>query len=53
VTLTFELDSVKVNQQTKYLVKMSFCSKVIVWTHRQMNKHTHTRLTALLRPLKQ
>jgi len=49
--LTFEsdLDSVKMNQQTKYLSQRSSSYKVIVCTHR----HRHTRPTAPPGPLKQ
>jgi len=44
-TLNLDLDRVKLNRRAKYLGQRSFCSKVIIWTHRK--KHTHNEPIAL------
>jgi len=57
MTLTFEydLDMVKLNQQTTYLGQRSCSSKVLsahTHTHTHTHKHTHTQPSALSRPRK-
>jgi len=53
VTLSFKYDlySVKVNQHTKYLGQILFCSQVIVWIQ-QKHTNSHDNAIALHGPLK-
>jgi len=52
MTFEFGLDTVKMNHHGRYLGQRSLSSKVIVRTHRQTDRHTHTGEIALRGPLK-
>jgi len=41
LTFTLDLDSLKMNQCAKYVSRMSFSSKLIVYTNTHTQRHTH------------
>jgi len=51
LTSTLDLDSIKMNQHAKYVSRMSFSSKLIVYTNTYTETHTQLA-TALPGPLK-